>query len=96
MSELKYHKIPTSYEVYREIVNKHSSKVRQDIGVYESYTNIVDNGISTIYTVWGLKRAEVALVGAKTSYDTEDGVEIADTRMNEYWLCAAYLENDDE
>jgi len=95
MSELKYHKIPTSNEVYREIVKKHSNKDRQDIGVYESYTNIVENGICTIYTVWGLKRAEVALVGAKTTYETEDDKEVPDTRMNEYWLCAAYLEEEE-
>lgn len=96
MWELKYKRIPTTYEVYRTVLNNHLNKVRGDIGVYESYTIIVENGTCTIYTVWGLNSAEAALVGAETTYEVEDGKEIADTRVDEYWLYAAYLETEDE
>lgn len=84
---LQYHRIPTSHEVYRSIVNQH---YKEDLGVYESFTNIVENGVSTIYTVWGLKKAAVALVGAETKYDSVDDKEVEGTRVHKYWLCAAY------
>lgn len=105
MSELKYKRVPTTASVYHTIVQTHFNKVHSEITVYESYTNIVENGVCTIYTVWGLKSAEVALVGAKTKYETElsgykDGEffskEIEGTRTNEYWLCAPYIEIEED
>lgn len=94
MSEIKYKRIPTSFDVYRAILSQHFNKVRGDIGVYESYTNIPENGICTIYTVWGLREAEVALVGAETTYETVDDKEVEGTRKSEYWLCAPVLLHD--
>jgi hypothetical protein len=96
MSELKYKRIPTTVEVCFAIVREHTKgEYPQDLCVYETFTNIVENGISTIYTVWGLREAEVALVGAHTTYESEDDKEIENTRKSEYWLCAPYLEEDE-
>ena len=90
---IQYKRIPTTSAVYRAIVSEHAS-MNSDLGVYESYTNIVENGISTIYTVWGLKSAEVALVGAETKYDAVDDKEVEGTRKSEYWLCAPHFVED--
>lgn len=89
---IEYKRVPTTHAVYRAIVNEHGTSIgdKYDIGVYESYTNIVENGISTIYTVWGLKSAEVALVGAETKYESEHDREVEGTRKSIYWLCAPY------
>ena len=93
---IEYKRVPTTHAVYRAIVNEHGTSVgnKYDIGVYESYTNIVENGICTIYTVWGLKSAEVALVGAETKYDAVDDKEVEGTRKSEYWLCAPHFVED--
>ena len=95
---LEYKRVPTTHAVYRAIVNEHAEAGRrggkEDIIVYESYTNIVENGISTIYTVWGLKSAEVALFGAETRYECVDDKEVEGTRTNQYWLCAPYFVGD--
>lgn len=102
---IKYKRVPTSSEVYHTIVRQHFNKLRGDIGVFESYTDIVENGLSTIYTVWGLNSSEVALVGAKTTYESElvqdtdgefHGKEIEGTRTSEYWLCSPYFDYEDE
>ena len=104
MTELKYKRVPTTYEVYRAILNAHATVQPYDVSVYESYTDIVENGVSTIYTVWGLKEYDMALVGAETKYESalairDDGTfydkEIEGTRTSTYWLCAAYVDEED-
>ena len=97
MAEIVYRRVPTTYEAYHTILNIHASpKELRDLCVYESYTNIVENGICTIYTVWGLRSAEVALIGAETKYEAEDDKEVANTRTSQYWLCAPYLKDEDD
>ena len=105
MAELNYRRYPTDYDVYRTLVRNSEGKVRYNMSVFSSYTNIVENGWSTIFTEWGLKGSDMPLVGAETKYESEcaqmaDGTfydkEIEGTRTNTYWLCVAYLEDFDE
>lgn len=107
MAELNYRRIPTDYNVYKTLVRNEDGTVRDNMAVFSSYTNIVENGVSTIFTEWGIRGTDIPLVGAETKYESElaqkqtaTGTfydkEIEGTRTNEYWLCAAYLENDDE
>ncbi len=93
---MNYKRIPTTYEVYRTILNNHVQTLveagKSDLSVLESYTNIVDHGTSTIYTVWGLKGADCPLIGAETTYDRDWGVEVEGTEKHEYWLCVPICE----
>ena len=89
---LKYTKVPTTYEVYSALIKAHFLR---GLTVFESYTNIVENGKCTVYTVWGLRNAEVALMGAETIYERVDDVEVEGTRTYEYWLCCVTEEKDD-
>lgn len=94
---MQYHRVPTSYAVYRTILDEHSSnsKLNNTVCVFESYTNIVEHGPCTIYTLWGFKGSDCALVGAKTTYDMEWGEEVKGTTLYEYWLCAPICECED-
>ena len=88
---LKYTKVPTTYAVYKALIQSNMGQ----ISLYESYTDIVENGKCTVFTVWGLKGADVALFGAETKYERVDDVEVEGTRTHEYWLCCVVEEKDD-
>lgn len=93
---IEYRRVYTTYDVYNAIIHQHWNVKSElcEVSVFESYTNIPENGVATVYTVWGLKNAEVALVGAETTYAMEDGEKVAGTRKSVYWLCAPYWEED--
>jgi len=85
-----YNKIPTTLEVYRALYREH----HKVLACFESYTDIVENGTSKIFTVWGIKGADVPMFGALSTYESEYGSELDGTRVNEYWLCLVKILED--
>ncbi len=102
MCGINYRRIPTDYNVYVALVREESGIVRENMAVFSSYTNIVENGMSTIFTEWGIKDSPIPIVGAETTYESEldmkDGMfydkEIEGTRKHFYWLCVPVLEEE--
>ncbi len=94
MSELNYRRIPTDYSVYVALVRDETGIVRENMAVFSSYTNIVENGMSTIFTEWGIKDSPIPIVSAETKYESEYDKEIEGTRTHSYWLCVPILEEE--
>lgn len=93
---MKTQRIPTTYEVYRAILNAHvrNKPYPQELGVFESCTDIVEDGFCRIYTVWGLRGGDVPLVGAETTYCSSYDSHEREDEKHSYWLYAVMEEEE--
>lgn len=96
---VRWTKVKTSGSVYSLLLETH----KDDLTVFESFSD-PDGGMrggstGEMETVWGLKGADCALFGARTTWDIardeELGIPFRNNQQTEYWLCKPVEDNDD-
>lgn len=92
---MEYRKIPTSYEVYRTILNEH----HEQLSVFSSFSapdgdSFGNPDQARMMTEWGFKTADCPIMGAESTWDIDRAnVLIRNNEAHRYWLC---LPIDDE